>query len=268
MSDLPDPSVFTGAAARDLVPLPRAAALMLWAGAYLRGDIGPDDAAIAARGSGHRHAEISGEDLFDWMTGLRRIPLVSLQLVLPVPGRIAGLIGPPAAIGAALEAEQAIVVGAAGLADHTLVPAAEPIGSEGMRGVHVQWERFAAPPGAATAPPMLGGSARRDFLRSLHRAASGTVALDLVPEEQVELASLPPGWTATLPPPGLAPSDQQQLVLTARTLLLAGQELLSPGTARALAEESARAQVLRQLRDGAREALAETVGGIAADGLR
>lgn len=283
MTSLPDPASFTGAAPRDLVPLPRAAALLLWASAYLRGDIGPDDAALAAHGTGHRdmsghprvppseHRDVQfeGADLFDWMTGLRHLPLVLPQLVLPAPGRISGLIGPPAAISAALESEQAIVVSAAGFAEHTLVPATRAIGSEGMRGVVVDWRLIPART-APVAPPVLGGGARETFLRALHKAAAGTVELDLVPEEQVELATLPLAWTATQLPRHLSPAVEQQLVLTARTLLLADQEL-SAGSdqARGLAEEQARTRVLTELRDGARAALAETISAlIAADDLR
>src|SRR5690625_7059087 len=73
---------------QDLLALPRAAVLMLWTAAYLRGDVGPDDAAELSLGVGHHAVGGEGEDLFDWMTGLRRLPLAQLRLVLPRPGRI------------------------------------------------------------------------------------------------------------------------------------------------------------------------------------
>src|SRR5690625_2531493 len=120
--------------AQDLLALPRAAVLMLWAAAYLRGDAGPDDAAELSLGVGHHAVGGAGEDLFDWMTGLRRLPLAQLRLVLPRPGRIAGLVGPPSALPAAIEAEQAVVVTAAGIADHTLVPEIQPAADRGRRG--------------------------------------------------------------------------------------------------------------------------------------
>src|SRR5699024_9175402 len=129
---------------RDLVALPRAAVLMLWAGAYLRGDVGPDDAAELSYGVG-RSGPAEGADLFSWLTGLRRLPLAQLRLALPVPGRIAGLVGPPPAVSSALENEQAVVVTAAGLAEHTLIPQTETVSTlEGHR-LSVSWERFAAP---------------------------------------------------------------------------------------------------------------------------
>src|SRR5690606_37991512 len=87
--------VSEAAAGRDLVALPRAAVLMLWTAAYLRGDLGPDDAARMSHGVGRSGPSGEGTDLFEWMTALRRLPLAQLRLVLPAPGRLAGLVGPP-----------------------------------------------------------------------------------------------------------------------------------------------------------------------------
>ena len=119
------------AAGRDLVALPRAAVLMLWTAAYLRGDLGPDDAARMSHGVGRSGPSGEGTDLFEWMTALRRLPLAQLRLVLPAPGRLAGLVGPPPVVPLALEAEQAIIVTGAGIADHTLVPVLTPVEVEG-----------------------------------------------------------------------------------------------------------------------------------------
>src|SRR5690625_7442042 len=107
--------------AQGLLALPRAAVLMLWAAAYLRGDAGPDDAAELSLGVGHHAVGGEGEDLFDWMTGLRRLPLAQLRLVLPRPGRIAGLVGTPSALPAAVEGETDVVVTADGNAENPLV---------------------------------------------------------------------------------------------------------------------------------------------------
>ena len=92
------------AAGRDLVALPRAAVLMLWVSAYLRGDMGPDDAAQMSYGVGRSGPSGEGEDLFAWMTGLRRLPLAQLRLVLPVPGRLDHTLAEHNAIFAAIEA--------------------------------------------------------------------------------------------------------------------------------------------------------------------
>ncbi|MGO1258713.1 MAG: hypothetical protein ACTMII_07165, partial [Brachybacterium sp.] len=184
------------AAGRDLVALPRAAVLMLWVSAYLRGDMGPDDAAQMSYGVGRSGPSGEGEDLFSWMTGLRRLPLAQLRLVLPVPGRLAGLVGPPSAIPLALAAEQAIVVTAAGIADHTLIPVLSSVEHEGGPVSAVSWARAAAPVGAQVPPAATSGSARQDLLQALQRAANGSVELDLVPDEPVEPARIPPGWVS------------------------------------------------------------------------
>src|SRR5690625_6306556 len=69
------------------------------------------------------------------MPGLLRQQHAQLRQDLHRPGRIAGLVGPPTALPAAIEAEQAVVVTAAGIADHTLVPEIEPVADRGRRGL-------------------------------------------------------------------------------------------------------------------------------------
>lgn len=245
---------------RDLLALPRAAVLMLWAAAYLRGDVGPDDAAELSRGADRTEDGGSGVDLFDWLTALRRLPLAQLRLALPVPGRIAGLVGPPAALPAALEAEQAIVVTAAGIADHTLVPEITPTPTDHGRVQKVSWLRFDAPVGAQVPPPATSGSAREELLHALRRAATSSIDLDLVPEEPVELARVPEHWAATGLPRHLDPADSHLLVLAARTLLLV-QDELSDDSARtvSLGDETARRSLLGELQDASRTALIEVV---------
>lgn len=259
---LPDPDAL---ALPDAIPLPRATALALWTGAYLRGDCGPDDAVAAARGTGHRRrprelVEEQGEDLFDWMVGVRRLPLVQLRAVLPEPGRIAGLVGPPTAITAALEAGQAVVVTAAGLAEHTLVPSVLAPGA-GSEGTVIGWQRIPGR-GDALAPAPGASGARTAFLRALQGAAASAAHLDIVPDEPVSLAHLPANWTAVAAPPHLPADRLHLLLLAARTLLLTDQELAGdaerPGVV-GLAQSTARTSVLRELREAAREAVVDVV---------
>ncbi|MCW1805455.1 hypothetical protein [Brachybacterium squillarum] len=247
-------------AGRDLLALPRGAVLMLWAAAYLRGDVGPDDAAELAHGASGGTTVPGGEDLFAWLTGLRRLPLAQLRLVLPVPGRLAGLVGPPPAIAAALAAEQAVVVTAAGIADHTLVPSIDVDRAEGPRGPRVTWQRFAAPLGAQVPPPASSGRARTELLTALQEAARSTVDLDIVPDEPVPPDRIPAGWTATGLPRHLEGSQAHLLVLAGRTLLLSQGELADPDPgARQLSDALARREILARLQETARAALVETV---------
>lgn len=254
--------------ARDLVALPRAAVLMLWTAAYLRGDIGPDDAAELSLGVGHHAVGGEGEDLFDWMTGLRRLPLAQLRLVLPRPGRIAGLVGPPDALPAAIEAEQAVVATAAGIADHTLIPRVAAVSDRTRRGFSVSWTRFDAPLGKHVAPAGAGG-AREQLLQSLRRAADGSIDLDLVPDEPVEPARIPPAWTATPVPRHVDAGDAHLLVLSARTLLLSRTEIEEDSAhTTGLGEALARRGLLDELQDDSAAALIEAIERIAAAAIR
>lgn len=253
------------ASGRDLVALPRAAVVMLWTAAYLRGDLGPDDAAQMSYGVGRSGPSGQGEDLFTWMTGLRRLPLAQLRLVLPAPGRLAGLVGPPAAIGPALEAEQAIVVTGAGIADHTLIPLITAVEHEDRPAAAVTWMRVPAPVGAHVPPSAGSGGAREELLHALRRAAEGSVDLDLVPDEPVEPARIPATWISTALPRHLEQSSAHLLVLAARTLLLTRGEI-EEGHAHTvhLAEALARRGLLDELHDVARGALVEAVDAIVA----
>lgn len=249
-------------APQDLLPLPRAAALLLWTSAYLRGDIGPDDAPEIAHGHGHRPARPDGIDLFDWMVDVRRLPHADLRLALPVPGNVSGLIPPPAAITAALEAEQAIIVVADGLADHTLVP--ELADTDETGAPQVSWRRIPAPE-RPVPPAPTSGTGREQFLHALNRAAGSSQELDLVPEEPVPLAHLPLGWTAIDPPRHLSGPSRHLLTLTARTLLLTGDELADgSGHTVDLSGATHRTRILRELQTAARDGLVEAV----AAGLR
>lgn len=255
------------AAGRELVALPRAAVLMLWTAAYLRGDLGPDDAAAMSFGVGRSGPGGAGEDLFGWMTGLRRLPLAQLRLVLPAPGRLAGLVGPPAAIGPALEAGQAIVVTAAGIADHTLIPLITRTEHEERPAAAIAWLRVPAPVGAQVPPAPSSDSAREELLHALRRAATGSVELDLVPDEPVEPARIPPTWVATALPRHVEQPAAHLLVLASRTLLLTRAEIdEGHGHTVHLAEALARRGLLDELHDAARAALVEAVERIVAAG--
>lgn len=248
------------AAGRELVALPRAAVLALWASTYLRGDLGPDDAADMSFGVGRSGPGDAGVDLFDWMTGLRRLPLAQLRLALPVPGRLAGLVGPPAALPAAIEAESAIVVTAAGIADHTLIPVIVPIGHPSGSVSAVSWIRHDAPVGAHVLPAASSGHARQELLLALRRAAEGSVELDLVPDEPVEAARIPATWISTALPRHVDSGDAHLLVLAARTLLLTRSEIDDGhGHTVHLAEALARRGLLDELHEAARSALVEAV---------
>ena len=96
--------------------LPVAAVLATWLDASRAGAVGPDDLADAVRGDDPRHL-VAG--LGDAPTlELHELPTAldgPISLALPVPGDPVGLGGPAAFNLAAMDAGQAVVVGAVGL---------------------------------------------------------------------------------------------------------------------------------------------------------
>lgn len=257
----------------DPIPLPHAASLVLWTGAYLRGDIGPDDAIDAATGSGHRapvaepidradtrrdHSQSRTVDVFEWMTHLRKLESPQISVVLPAAGRIQGLIPPPTAIQAALGAQQAVVVSSGHRADHTLVPSNIAHGSRS----HTVWTLHPST-GVPIAPRASGHNAREELMRELHKAAESTIHLDIVPEEPVAPTRIPASWSTVALPRYVKVSEIQMMTLASRLWLLCSAELASAenfdGPRMSGGDDEQRAHLLRSLRDVAREALAEIV---------
>lgn len=96
--------------------LPVAAVLATWLDAFRRGDVGPDDMADAVRGDDPRHL-VTGLGKPDVLE-LHELPALldgPVSLAMPSPGDPVGLGGPQPFNLAAMEAGQAVVVGAVGL---------------------------------------------------------------------------------------------------------------------------------------------------------
>lgn len=96
--------------------LPVAAVLATWLDAFRAGDVGPDDLADAVRGDDPRHL-VSGLTDGDPLE-LHQLPALldgPVSLALPAPGDLLGLGGPQELNLAAMDAGQAVVVGAVGL---------------------------------------------------------------------------------------------------------------------------------------------------------
>ncbi|WP_058234016.1 hypothetical protein [Devriesea agamarum] len=271
----------------DLVALPRVSALSLWTAAYLAGQIGPDDALDQARGHGHRHEHVTGEDLFEWMVHRRQGPAKLLRVVLPVPGRLAGMQGPPEAVRDALKNAGALIVHDGQQSDHVLIACTEIVGSADDQLLQVTWKKYqvaepqpvvrSGPALSASAPvPVVGDAqshrvitnapiadsmhvaqSREIFLRSLRHAAASMRAADLVPDEPVHPGLLPDTWVACELPSGSTDGHEHLLRIVSRTLLLtaeAATSLPSPGMSAQDCEHHRR--VLRDLAGDARDALA------------
>ncbi len=288
---MPRHSRLPGASAHlSALPLPRAAALLLWAVQVLHARIGPDELAPLVGGQesfgadGERSsadgagpsadgiAPSADEDprlvhLDEWVMQLRRLPAAQVHLLLPRPGRIAGLVGPPPAVRAALASEQALLVSVAGIADHTLVPAIpERLSPE--QPLAVQWMRYRAPLGAHVPPLVRGGNAREAFLRALQRAARTSIDLDLVPDEPVPVDLIPEEWV-DCPAPDLLPASILHILeLASRTALLARTEL-STGSAHTVsaAQSQQRHRILQELEEAALAAIISVIEDHAAQAM-
>jgi hypothetical protein len=150
------------------VTIPRSALLAAWAGAVAAGRARAADALTAVVGADEPHevrhapgftapASLPLPDpgyLSDLLVLLgavgERAP-VTVRCVLPVPGDVRGVPGPPDLIAAAVGAGEAVVVdglpdGADGRSSVALVPEIEEFGPAGDVGVLVRWYVHAAEP--------------------------------------------------------------------------------------------------------------------------
>jgi hypothetical protein len=249
------------------VPLPRAAALALWGAEYLAGRESPDDAAarVSAR------TEQTGEDPFEVLVGLRDVDSPSLRLLLPVPGRLEGLVGPPATNDAALAAGQAVLVTSGPLADRLLVPTTlvhgpEEGADEADRTVAVAWQTH--PTDSRAVPSGVPAAEARRRLQQVMTSAAGTVQdLGLVPEDFTQLDALPDDWARTSLPRSVDVPTGDYLLLAAEVLLLArtalaGADEPAGGAGAGAWALGQREQIMRELADAARTALTATVDAV------
>jgi hypothetical protein len=174
-----------------------------WGNAWLAGLVGADDVLTHVRqalGSG-RHT-LGGESLLLGLGALRAAGADRLRLVLPVPGDVSGLPGPPAANADALAAGEAVLVIGPN-PPLLLVPSFEVHGPSVEGGLEcVHWRVLAA--NRVPAPPSPVRAADRELAQAI--AATTSALLDL------DIASARPDVLALLrdraeeePGPGLGP---------------------------------------------------------------
>jgi hypothetical protein len=125
--------------------LPRSALLCAWGTATLRGDATTADAVRAVQGDDEPHTVALADDplvrpcddLPGLLESLRGAGTTGLRLVLPVPGDLSGLAGPPEVNAEAVDARECLLtVGGAPL---VLVPLVQSFGSALEPGNLVTW---------------------------------------------------------------------------------------------------------------------------------
>ncbi|QEU11930.1 hypothetical protein [Dermabacter vaginalis] len=228
----------------DLIAAPYLGALSLFAGAALRRDISLEEAADlldAEEGTfGGAHF-----DTLAWLLEVRAFSSPALTLVMPEPGRIAGLVGGPQAVMAALAGGQALTVGDGVHASHQLTIASPRY--EGATTLDLVRTNV---PGTST---HVAGSEAAHARERLYRALSGSHErlreYDMIPEEPVRPDALPKGWALIEPPRGMPATHAHAARLAGRVVSLAEAGITQ---ATASGEPSAQ-RALEELRFLARE---------------
>ena len=107
---------------QSLITAPYLGALSLFAGAALRRDM-PIEEAADLLDAGFGTFGGAHFDTLAWILDVRALAMPTLTVVLPEPGRIAGIAGGPRGVMAALAGGQALTVGDGAIAQHLLTVA-------------------------------------------------------------------------------------------------------------------------------------------------
>lgn len=214
--------------------LPRSALLAAWAGAVAAGRAGAADAvaAVAADDEPHLLEPAPGfvapaglplpdpgylSDLLVLLGAAGEGAPVTVRCVLPVPGDVRGVPGPPDLLASAVGAGECVVVeglpdGAAGRVSVALVPEVEEFGPADDVGVVVRWQAHRAEPVVGT--PLATSLAEADMA---FRLALTEATTDL---EGLDLTSWRPDATASLHGRGTEDTRPLPRTLGARSLRL------------------------------------------------
>jgi hypothetical protein len=239
----------------------RPGALTAWGSAFLVGAESADHTDDAMRGDDalHRVAGVPGEDRTTTVAvalgRLRTAGVNSLRLVLPEPGDLTGMAGPPDVGAAATAAGCAVLTVAPPTAPSwALIPTVEP--SHG--GDVVRWDLVEVAP---TVPPHglpTLGEADRLVAEAMREATASLDVLDVAAgreEVAARLAGIERGLRR-LDLPASLPARAQRLVASgSRLLAITVLAADSDGAAVTAADAVARAEALRPLRRAARYAL-------------
>lgn len=236
---------------RDVIPAPYLGALSLYGGSFLKGALSLEatlaaldtDGAQITQATVTREGFAPGFDLAGWLTHMSGAPQVRLNLLLPEPGNLAGLPGPPSVFRSALHTGQALVVCQGHMATSTLC--ADPPRHAGARWLPLFHEE-APRPVPVEIVAAHASATREDLFRFLDHALTDLRELDLVPDEPVRPATLSPGWILLEPPAGMHPTHAHTARIAGRLCTLAEESLgaseLAPEHIRILKELRAKAR--------------------------
>jgi hypothetical protein len=261
--------------------LPRSARLVAWGNAALLGHASLDDAVDGVLGPDtmHRVHGLAGDAVgLALALGRLRVEGVrGLRLVLPVPGDVAGLPGPPAFNGVAVQAGEAVLAirpgdacdhpAGPGPAPYGLVPAAEALGSSGTA---VSWRAYAVAPPRAGALPTLA-EADRELAEAMRTATALLAALDVAradPEALDALARLREDAAADGLAPGYPARAHRVLHTARRVARIAAIAARGPGGAVSAGQIGRRAAALDPLHRASRRAVVAACNAVLEPGAR
>jgi hypothetical protein len=262
-----------------VLDLPRSARLAAWGTAVLRGEAAVEQLVGAVTGDDEAH-QVHDPDLLalplagggpaspglaDLIAGLRHRQVGGLRLVLPVPGDVLGLPGPPAFNVLALESGEAVLaVGAPGPGPG-LVPEITRFGSSLEPGALVTWHVRPIEPPRVTDVGSLA-EAERALREALRAAADGLARLDVTrwrPDAAARVDALRDGGLPAGALPPSAPARCASVLATAaRVRGIVALAVEDDGAALSAHEARLRTEALRDLDAVSRRAVVAAVNGL------
>ncbi|WP_198152754.1 hypothetical protein [Pseudofrankia sp. DC12] len=186
-----------------LLPAPRSGLLTGWGNAWLAGLVGSDDVLTHIHGTlGPGRHTIGGEPLVLGLGALRSARAERFRLILPVPGDVSGLPGPPEVNADALSAGEAVLVLGAS-PPLLLVPMVEvhgPAVEGALESVH--WRVL--PAARVPAPPAPVRASEYELAKAITSTTSALLDLDIA-SARPEVLALLRDRAEEDPGPGLGP---------------------------------------------------------------
>jgi len=264
-----------------VLDLPRSVLLAAWGTAVLGGTALAEDALRAVQGEDEPHrvdvhwadpTTPSELDLAGLLDHLGQLEVPGLRVVLPAPGDVLGLPGPPEFNARALAAGECVLTEpvtrgwAADVASPLgLVPAVTVFGSVWEPGALVEWAVHPVSP-PRLPPAVTLAEAERELREALTSATATLARLDVARWREDAADRVAAVRDGTLPPAALPPSapgrTARVLATAARVRAIVELAAEDDGAAVTAQEALVRAATLRTLDAVSRRALAAAVNGM------
>jgi hypothetical protein len=263
-----------------VLELPRSVRLAAWGTAVLGGQVVVDDAVRAVTEDDEPHA-VRGDDplalppgsgLGDVLGRLRDLGVPGLRVLLPAPGDVLGLPGPPPFNECAVGAGECVLTepvthgwAAAFASPLGLVPEVSTFGSAWEPGAQVEWSLHTVNRARTTVVGSLA-EAERELRQALITATETLSRLDVARWRDDAADRVAAARDGALPrtalPPSAPPRTARVLAMAARVRAIVALAAADDGAAISGYEAQQRADALRRLDGVSRRALAAAVNGM------